>query len=158
MQNRVYSLEEAKLKIERYCAYQDRCHYEVETKLKSFGLLPVTIDQIMLELIQNKFLDEERFARSFASGKHKIKLWGKKKIELKMKEKRVSSSCIRLGLSEIDDEEYIENLHRLVDLKWESESKLKKKFDRRGKVATYLMNKGYESDLVWEALEKYPLD
>lgn len=158
MQKRVYSVEEAKMKIERYCAYQDRCHYEVETKLRSFGLLPDTIDQLMLDLIQNQFLDEERFARSYASGKHKIKLWGRKKIEIKMKEKRVSSACIKLGLSEIDEELYLSNLQHLVDLKWEAEKKIKKKFDRRGKVATYLINKGYESDLVWNALEKYPID
>ena len=152
MSERVYSLENARLKIEKYCAYQDRCHFEVKQKLRSFGLLNDTIDLMMVDLMRERFLDEERFARSFASGKFKIKKWGKIKIMLKLKEKRVSAKCIELGLQEIDESEYLKTLNELIVKKWEASAELKE-FDRKGKVAHYCQSRGFESELIWSMIE-----
>ena len=154
MDKRVYSLEEARLKIERYCAYQDRCHYEVKEKLFSYGLMADTIDIIMLELLQLDFLNEERFARSYVSGKFKIKRWGKIKIEKKLKEKRVSDRCIQFGMEEIEEAEYSKTLGELMKKKWLAEAKIKKEFDRKGKVVQYLYSRGFESDLIWDKIEE----
>ena len=152
--SRVYSLEEARQKIERYCAYQDRCHYEVSEKLRSYGLLPGTRDQLILDLMRLDFLNEERFSRSFASGKFKIKRWGKIKIKQKLKEKRLTEKCIQLGLQEIDEDEYLNTLKNLIDQKWHQYSKYKD-FDRKGKVAQHLYSRGFEKELIWDSIEEF---
>lgn len=153
MSKRVYSLDEARLRIERYCTYQDRCHHEVTEKLRSFGLLPDTVDQLIVELMQQDFLNEERFARSFASGKFKIKKWGRIKIARKLREKRVSDKCIEIGLTEIEEPDYLNTMRELITKKWESESRIRNEFDRKGKVAQYLFSRGFESDLIWEIID-----
>lgn len=155
MGDRVYNLDEARLKIERYCAYQDRCHYEVKEKLRSYKLLPDTIDLIILDLMKDDFLNEERFAKSYVSGKFKIKRWGRIKISLKLKEKRVSAKCIELGLAEIDPEDYLATLNQLIATKWDEYARFRKEFDRKGKVAKHLYSRGFESDLIWENLDEF---
>ena len=109
----IEGLEKAK----SYCAYQERCHKEVSDKLYSWRLNTDEIDYIIDHLIQESYLNEERFAIAFAGGKFRIKHWGRKKIVTKLKEKRVSEYCIKKALEEIDDKEYIITLHRLIEKK-----------------------------------------
>ncbi len=153
MRQRVYSLDEARQKIERYCAYQERCHSEVRSKLLSYGLLSSTADQLITELIQTNFLDEERYARAYASGKFRMKKWGRRKIELKLKEKQVHSKCIELGLSEIGESEYLTTLKQLAEVKLYNAKGLST-YNARGKAAQYLYSRGFESDLVWQVIDE----
>ncbi len=150
MSKKVYSISEAKLKLEHYCIYQDRCQYEVEVKLREIGMIPLAVDEILAQLIQDNFVNEERFARSYARGKHRIKKWGRIKIKQGLKAKRISEYCIRKALTEIDQEEYYEILIRLANVKWDSLNGVS--FEKYGKVKRYLWGKGFESDLINDVL------
>ena len=110
--SKTYTLEAAKLAIERYCAFQERCQSEVEERLRSMGVLPEALPELVADLMANGFLNEERFARAFARGKFRIKGWGPRKIAQGLQAKRVSSACINLGLSELSAEEVHEYLLR----------------------------------------------
>ena len=143
----IEGLEKAK----SYCAYQERCHKEVSDKLYSWKLNADEINYIIDHLIQENYLNEERFAIAFAGGKFRMKHWGRKKIEKKLKEKRVSEYCIKKALEEIDDEDYIRTLFRLIEKKHGS-LKDKEPFTKKKKTAAYIYGKGYESDLIWEHL------
>ena len=143
----IEGLEKAK----SYCAYQERCHKEVSDKLYSWKLNADEINYIIEHLIQENYLNEERFAIAFAGGKFRMKHWGRKKIEQKLKEKRVSEYCIKKALEEIDDEDYIRTLFRLIEKKHGS-LKDKEPFTKKKKTAAYIYGKGYESDLIWERL------
>lgn len=151
---KIYELDVARDKIQKYCAYQERAHSEVVTKLKSFGLTEVAVDALVLELLQLNFLNEERFARAYASGKFRMKKWGKQKIKQGLKQKQVSEKCIELGLSEIDENEYLTALKSVLERKWET-TKESNPFAKKKKVANYLFNRGFESDMIWEELEAY---
>ena len=120
-------------------------------KLKSLKKRTDEINYIIDHLIQENYLNEERFAIAFAGGKFRIKHWGRKKIVKKLKEKRISQYCIKKALEEIDDKEYIITLHRLVEKK-HSSLKDKNPFTKKKKTAAYLYGKGYESDLIWTHL------
>lgn len=138
-------------KAKSYCAYQERCHKEVSDKLFSWKLNTDEIDFIIDHLLQENYLNEERFAIAYAGGKFRIKQWGRKKIIQKLKEKRVSEYCIKKGLEEIDDEQYEKVLHQLIEKKYKS-LKDKNPFTRKKKVAAYIYGRGYESNLIWEHL------
>ena len=143
----IEGLEKAK----SYCAYQERCHKEVSDKLYSWKLNADEIDYIIDNLLQENYLNEERFAIAFAGGKFRIKKWGRKKIIQKLKEKGVSDYCIKKGLEEIIEEEYISNMRNLIEKKYTS-LKDKNIFTKKKKTAAYLYGKGYESDLIWTHL------
>ncbi len=141
------SKEEALKKMQHYCAYQDRCHSEVERKLSRLGIWGDWAAEIKAELVRENFLNEERFARSFARGKFRIKSWGKIRILKELKKREISDYCIRKALSEIDEGEYEERLKTLLERKkraWESlpADKL------YGKLTRYALQKGYESELI----------
>ena len=153
MNDKIYDVKIIKEKIRHYCAIMDRCQYQVITKLKSYGLSDVLADEILIELIQNKYLDEERFARSFCSGKFKIKRWGRKKIAFELSKLKVPKSCVLLGMSEIDDADYEDVIRYLANKKM-AMLKDKNTFIRKKKVVDYLIRKGYESDLVWSFVYK----
>lgn len=146
-----YSVEEATRKAEHYCAYQDRCHEEVLQKLKSLNMIPQAIDVIMAHLIEHNFLNEERFACSFARGKFRIKHWGKRRIVNELKQRGISKYNIDRALKEIGDDEYLENFNILADKNWESifEKNILKK---KKKLSDFLLRKGYETNLVNEKL------
>jgi len=148
-----YTVEEAKRSIERYCAYQDRCHQEIDRKLREMRMIPEARDLIFLHLMEHDFLNEERFARSFARGKFRIKRYGKRRIEMELKQRDISTYNIKAALSEISDDEYIHVFEELSRKKFESvhESNVYKK---RKKVADYLLRKGYESDKVYQILRE----
>lgn len=145
------TVEEAQRKMEHYCAYQERCHDEVIQKLKSLNMIPQAIDTIVVYLIDNNFLNEERFACSFARGKFRIKHWGKRRITNELKARNISKYNIDRALKEIPTEEYLETFHLIADKQWDTVAEgniLKKK----KKVMDYLLRKGYESNLVQEKI------
>jgi regulatory protein len=147
--NPVFSIKEAIHKIEHYCAYQERCHEEVVQKLRSMKMDADEIDTIMVHLISDNFLNEERFAQSFARGKHRIKHWGKIRIINELKAKKITQTLINIALKEISTEEYLSTFHTLADRNWESikETNLLKK---RKKFCDYLLRRGFESNLIFE--------
>lgn len=146
-----YSFLEAKQKIEAWCAYRERCHYEVAKKLQSFGVDQEDSEALIAHLIQERFVDEQRFADAFASGKHRIKKWGRQKIKQHLKAKFVPQRCIEDALKSIDSEEYLQNLITLVSKKWKE--KPGDSFEKKQKVFRFLYQKGYETDLIEEALK-----
>jgi regulatory protein len=115
---KIYDLDTARLQVRKYCAYQDRCQSEVEQRLRDMGLQVAAAETLLGELIEEGFLSEERFARAYARGKHRAKGWGRVKIIQGLKAKRVPEACIRLGLSEIPEEEYRQSLHSLLAKSW----------------------------------------
>lgn len=148
---KVFTVEEAKKKLEYYCSYQERCHLEVVDKLKSMNMIPQVIDNIVVHLIENNFLNEERFAKSFARGKHLIKKWGKVRIVNELKFRNISKYNIDKALKEISSEEYQKTFHELAEKHWETvkENNLQKK---KRKFCDFLLRKGYESNLIFEKL------
>ncbi|QLG45609.1 regulatory protein RecX [Costertonia aggregata] len=148
-----YTIDEAKKKLENYCAYQDRCHKEVVQKLKGMRMIPEAIDQIVTHLIQENYLNEERFAQSFARGKFNIKKWGKNRIVNELKQRDISRFNITTALKEIDEEEYIKTLDTLAKkrLGQITEKNVQK---RKKKLADYLLYRGWESHLVYAKLQE----
>jgi len=149
--DKAYTVDQIKAKMEHYCAYQDRCHYDVEKKLKEFFLIPDARDEILLGLMQEKFLDEERFAKSFVRGRFRIKHWGKKKIVLELKKRNISEYLINLGLKEIDDDEYFSTADRLISKKIDIVSS-KNKFELKKKITTFMLGKGYDYELISQVI------
>ena len=140
-------------KLKKYCAYQERSHKEVVDKLYKLGLYKNEVDQVLISLIQDDFLNEERFAQAFVSGKFRIKRWGRVKIKSHLKQKHISDYCIKKGMQEIGEAEYFETLHYWLERKVR-EVKEENEFKKKGKIAAFLIQKGFESNLVWEALRK----
>ncbi len=140
-------------KARHYCDYQERCHQEVQQRLYDWGLKSDEVGTIMSQLIEDGFLNEERFARAFCRGKFNLKKWGRLKIVRELKSKQISEYCIRKGLEEIDDEKYLQTLGKLLEENWKK-YKGKPAFTRKGLTAKFLMGKGYESDLIWGLLNE----
>ena len=149
----IFSLKEALQKIEYFCSYQERCHEEVVAKLHTMKMDSEEIDTIMVHLIRDNFLNEERFASSFARGKHRIKHWGKIRISNELKFKKITQSLINKVLQEIPPEEYLGTFHTLAERHWESmrETNALKK---RKKFCDFLLRKGFESNLVYDKLKE----
>ncbi len=147
------SEEEALKKMQKYCAYQDRCHQEVRSKLLSLHVYGDELENVMMLLIQERFLDEERFAKSFARGKFRIKKWGKIRIVKELKRKAISDYCIKKGLAEIEDDDYHQTIRQLITKK-KLVLKEKNEFIRNKKIATFLQNKGFESSIVWDIIKE----
>ena len=141
-------------KIKQYCAYQERCHAEVKEKLYSFGLHRKEVDEIVIHLIGENYLNEERFAIQYAGGKFRIKHWGKNKIKQALKQKQVSDYCIKKALKEIDDTDYIKTFQKLAEQKLQSLKSEKNIFIKKRKLQDFLLGKGYEGDLVREEVGK----
>lgn len=148
------TLGEAQIKLEYYCSYQERCHQEVIQKCYDFGLKSDEVDAVIVYLLQNNFLNEERFARSFARGKHRIKSWGKIRIVNELKQRQISTSNIKCALTEISEEEYLETLDKVSERHWETitEKNIQKK---KKKFCDYLLRKGWENHLVYEKLKEF---
>ena len=143
----------ARQKMEFYCSYQERCHQEVQEKLYSYDLSEKERNQIIVHLIEHNFLNEERFARSFARGKHRIKHWGKSRIVIELKQRQISAPNIKCALTEIPEEEYQDTFDKLAEKHWETireTNALKKK----KKFCDYLLRKGWESNLVYGKMKE----
>ena len=148
---RVYDVSIALERIKHYCALQDRCQWDVLQKLNEWGLQQATKDHLLELLITDKFVDEERFAVSFCRGKFRIKNWGKRKITNKLKHKQISIICINIGLKEIDNSEYSQVLEKLFHQK-NNILKDKNLFIRKKKIASFLIQRGFEGNLVWDKI------
>lgn len=149
-----YSYEEILKKTESYCAYQDRCHQEVIQKLKTFTTSETVIDNAIVHLIENNFLNEERFACSFARGKHRIKYWGKIRITLELKLRKISKYNIDKALKEINNDEYFENFNKISERIWESISE-KNPQKKKKKFCDYLLRKGFETSMIYDKMNDF---
>ena len=147
---KTYTVSQAQSKLENYCTYQDRCHNEVRQKLEAMRMIPEACDKIMIHLIQENYLNEERYARSFARGKFKFKKWGKSRIVKELKYKGVSKPNINLGLTEIDEKEYRETFEALVSKRMQQLTGEKDKYKKRKKLADYLIYRGWPMDWIYE--------
>jgi regulatory protein len=142
-------------KIKQYCAYQERSHSEVRDKLYSFGITKIDIDEIISKLIEDNYLNEERFAIHFAGGKFRIKHWGKVKIKYQLKQKQVSDFCIKKALAAIDNTAYKKTLYKLADAKIATLQSEKNSFTRKKKLQDHLLQKGFEMELVKVIVNDY---
>jgi regulatory protein len=148
-----FTVDEIKRKLEQYCVYQDRCHKEVEKKLREFTLIPEAREQILLSLMQDNFLNEERFSKSFARGKFRIKHWGKQRIVRELKFRDISAYNIKVALKEIDEEEYLQTIFTISEKRNEliSESNT---YKRKQKLIGFLQRKGFENDLIFKTVDE----
>lgn len=153
MSKESFTLEEATRKLESYCAYQDRCHKEVVKKLKDMGMIPLAIDTILSHLIKENYLNEERFARSFARGKFNIKKWGKRRIVAELKLREISKYNIQSALKEIDESQYLITFNDLA-IKRLEQIKDTNKQKKKKKLADYLLYRGWENHLVYDKVNE----
>lgn len=153
MKTEGYSFLETKNKIEHYCAYQERCHQEVVSKLYHLGADSEDRERLIGHLISNNYLNEERFAEAYATGKFRLKKWGINKIKMYLKQKGVSDYSIKKGLKEIDQDEYLSTLEYLAEKKHSEATG--NQWEKLAKTKRFLFNKGYESDLIFDVLKKY---
>ena len=152
--HKIYTVAQAQNKLESYCAYQERCHKEVRQKLRDMKMIPEAIDMIMVHLIEHNFLNEERFAKAFVSGKFRIKKWGKNRLVRELKFREISKYSIDTALKEIDLDDYYKTLDELVQ-KRTAQVKETNIYKKKKKVADYLLYRGWESHLVYEKMNEY---
>ena len=148
-----WSKDEAVANIQQYCAFQERCHKEVRYKLIEHAIYGDLLEEIISDLISNNFLDEERFARTFARGKFRMKQWGRNKIKQELKIRDVSAYSIKAAMTEIDGDEYLSVLSNLIAKK-ERTTTFKNQFDKKKKLTDYALSKGYEYELIAEIIGK----
>ena len=145
--------EKALQKAKYYCAYQERSHAEVKKKLYGFGLYKIEVELLMSQLIEEDYLNEERFAMAFAGGKFRIKHWGKTRIKYELKQRQVSHYCIKKALAAIPDEDYEKGLNKLAEEKLSSLKNEQNVFIKKSKLQNYLVGKGYEYNIISEILK-----
>ncbi len=141
---------------QKYCDYQDRYQQQVRDKLYSWGAKPDDVEQIICLLIEQGYIDEERYARSFARGKFRIKHWGRNRIRMELKFRKISEYCIKQGLFEIPDDDYIEILKQTIEKKMQDlhvSDKKKLNYLQQQKIVTHAVYRGFEADLIWKELK-----
>ncbi len=151
--HKTYTVEEALQKLMHFCAYRERSQKEVEDKLNNMRMIPEAKEKIVVKLMQEGFLNEERFARSFVRGKFRIKKWGKIRIRQELKRKEISEPIIKLGLTEINEKEYRSALYELAEKRAEKVNE-KNLFLKKKKIADHLLRRGYESSLVFDCVNE----
>jgi regulatory protein len=139
-------------KAESYCAYQERSQQEVRDKIYSWGLHRNDVENIITHLISSGFIKEERFATAFAGGKFRMKKWGRNKIRIALREKKVSEPLIKKALSEISDNDYYKTLRELISSK-EKKIVEKNPLKKNYRIASYMISRGFEPELVWDILK-----
>lgn len=142
--------EQALQKLKHYCAYQERCHQEVRDKAYTFGLHKKEVEECISGLIEEDYLNEERFAIQYAGGRFRMKHWGRVKIRHGLQQHQVSDYCIKKALKQIDNNDYRQALYKLAERKLESLQEENNPFVKKQKLYDYLMQKGFESDLIRE--------
>ncbi len=151
--NQYFSREEALERARKFCAYRERSHKEVWEKLKALNMDGETTSELVTQLIQENFLNEERFAKTYAKGKFKNNQWGRQKIRKGLREKGIHPNLIEIALREIDEKAYENELETLLNKKLKT-LKAKNQYDKKAKVARFLIGKGYEQDIVWRLINK----
>jgi len=146
--------EQAFQKAKHFCAYQERCHQEVKDKLYSFGLWKKDVEELIARLIEENYLNEERFAIQFAGGRFRMKQWGRVKIRYELKQRQIGEYNIKKALAAIPEDDYGKTLDRLAERKTETLQEEENILARRRKLHDYLMQKGYEPDLVRNVIKK----
>jgi regulatory protein len=141
-------------KIKHYCAYQERCHSEVRGKLFEYGITKIESDEILLYLIENNYLDEQRYAEQFAGGHFRTKKWGRIKIRYALKNKQISEPCIKKAMQIIDEDDYLKTLKQLFEDKQRMLKSEKNHFIRKKKIRDHLLQKGYEAGLIQALLNE----
>ena len=149
-QVKTYTVEEAKRALENYCAYQERCHKEVREKLVKMRMIPEAVDTIVVHLLKHDFLNETRFAKAYTRGKFRVKKWGRKRIELELKKRDISAYNIKEAFKEISDADYLQTFNELAEKKAGTITE-RNVWKKRKKLADYLLYRGWESHLVYEA-------
>ena len=153
MKSENFTIKEIEFKLKQYCSYQDRCHSEVENKLLKFNLISQAKDQILFNLINEDYLNETRFCKSFVRGKFKIKNWGKRRIIQELKSRKISEFNIKKGLSEINEFDYQEKFENLFNKKLSSLENLNS-IDKKKKIFSYLQYRGWETNLIYEKINQ----
>lgn len=151
MEKKSYTFEEIKQKLVNYCVYQDRCHSEVEQKMRDFLLIPEAKDEIFLYLIKENYLNEERFTRSYIRGKFYIRHWGRNKIRINLKQKGITEKLISKSMDEIDADDYEKTINKIYE-DYFSKQKGLKEYQKKSKTIRYLISKGFEYELVWNVI------
>lgn len=147
----LYDFDIVLAKAQKYCVYQERCQWELEKKFRDWQVDDELKDEVMSELISQGFINEERYATQFASGRFRLKHWGRLKIKAELKMRQISSYSINKALEGIEEEEYRLTLQKLINNK-NKEVQGKNEYEKKQKIAQYLQNKGYESEFIWESL------
>ncbi|AXY76703.1 RecX family transcriptional regulator [Paraflavitalea soli] len=149
--------EQALQKAKHYCGYQERSHTDVKEKLYSYGLYKQQVEELLSQLIEENYLNEERYAIQFAGGHFRMKQWGRVKIKYELKQKRVSEYCIKKAMKEIDEEDYLKTLQKLAEKKWAAvNGEGVNHYVKLSKTTDYLLQKGYEPDLIKQAIAGIP--
>jgi regulatory protein len=148
-----FTVNEIEFKLKQYCSYQDRCHNEVEKKLKTFDVISEVKEQIISNLISENYLNETRFCKSFVRGKFKIKNWGKRKITLELKSRKVSNYNLKEGLKEINEIDYLDKLENLFNKKLASLDHLSL-INKKKKILSFLLYRGWETNLIYEKINQ----
>ncbi len=149
-----YTVDQATRALEHFCVYRERCHKEVETKLREMKMIPEAREVILMHLMEHNFLNEERFAKAFARGKFNIKKWGRIRIKKELQFRAISSYNIKMAMKEIDEEIYLKTLEQIAAKK-AALIKESDPFKKRHKLAQYLISRGYESNLVFEQVKNF---
>lgn len=152
MEKKSYTFDEIKQKLVNYCVYQDRCHAEVEQKMREFLLIDEAKEEIILFLLKENYLNEERFTRSYIRGKFYIKHWGKTKIKMNLKQKHISERLINSCFDEIDDSDYEKTIRKVFDDYYSKQTGLKE-YQKKTKTIKYLMSKGFEYEKIIDIFE-----
>ena len=151
----ILTLKELKTRLERYCAYQERCHQEVKKKLRQIGAFRDDSDAVISHLIQNDYLNETRFAMLYVRSKFSIKKWGKKRIVNELKQRKITNYNIEKALEQIEEEDYQLTFNTLAQKRWDQLKRNKEPLpQRKKKWVNYLQYRGWENDLIFDALNK----
>ena len=153
LKKKSYSLNEAKKKLENFCSYQERCHKEVEEKLRALGMIQTASQEIISQLIQEDYLNETRFAKNFARGKFRIKNWGRNRISRELKSRNISDYNIKMGMQEFTDIEYEETFYNLIEKRKKSVEHLPIDQQKK-KIFSYLSYRGWEHEKIFDALNQ----
>lgn len=153
-----YSFLEAKARLESLCAYQERCSFDLDKKMRTWGLNEEDRNALLAHLIENNFLSEERFAEAYVSGKTKIKRWGKIKIVNELKRKKISDYSIKRAFKELEEDLYEDNVRALIQRKYSDIKGDPKDYKNKVKVYRFLASKGYETDLIKREVERFLQD
>ncbi|UWX60773.1 RecX family transcriptional regulator [Chryseobacterium oranimense] len=153
MEKKSFTFDEIKQKLVNYCVYQDRCHAEVEQKMREFMLIDEAKDEIILYLLKENYLNEERFTRSYIRGKFYIKHWGRNKIKMHLKQKQISEKLINSCFDEIDESDY-EKMIRKIFEDYYSRQKGMKEYQKKSKTIKYLMSRGFEYEKISDTFDE----